>query len=242
MMDRITKDSTRTSFPERLKLLVAEFRSRYALAKSSRIPASTLQSYEAGSKPGVDALTKLARAANVDLNWLATGEGKMRPEGLISGASLANFVVVDQYEMGTALSMSVIVGHVPFSRDFLASRLRLKDPDSDSLLAVEADANLLAISRGDLVLIDRNQKDLGRDGLYLLDLPGFVLRAINRCVGDKVRVMGPETETGSPSERGGRDGRAVSKVEEVRLSQLLGAGHTEVSKVVGRAVWIGRAL
>jgi hypothetical protein len=242
MMDRITKDSARTTFPERLKQLAAEFGSRYALAKSSRIPVSTLQSYEAGSKPGVEALTKLARAANVDLSWLATGEGKMRPEGLISGAALADFVVVDQYEMGTALSMSVIVGQVPFSRHFLESRLRLKDPDSDSLLVVEADANLLAISRGDLVLIDRNQKDLGRDAIYLLDLPGFVLRTINRCVGDKVRVAGPDSGTDSSSERGRRGGRPVSKVEELRLSQLLGAGRSEVSKVVGRAVWIGRAL
>jgi len=119
----------------------------------------------------------------------------MRPEGLISGASLAQIVVVDQYEMGTALSMSVIVGQVPFSRHFLGSRLRLRDPDKDNLLVVEADANLLEISRGDLVLIARNQKDLGRDGIYLFDLPGSVLRAINRCVGDKVRVFGPDGET-----------------------------------------------
>lgn len=233
--------SRETTFPERLKQLVAEFGSRYALARSSRIPASTLQSYEAGSKPGIDALIKLARAANVDLNWLATGEGKMRPEGLISGASLAQIVVVDQYEMGTALSMSVIVGQVPFNRHLLESRLRLKDPHNDSLLAVEADANLLGISRGDLVLIDRNQRDLARDGIYLLDLPGVVLRGINRRVGSMVRVVGPDSETDKSS--GGRRGRPrVSETEELPLSQLLGAGRFEISKVVGRAAWIGRAL
>jgi transcriptional regulator with XRE-family HTH domain len=233
--------SREPSFPERLKQLVAEFGSRYALAKSSRIPASTLQSYEAGSKPGIDALTKLARAANVDLNWLATGEGKMRPEGLISGASLTQIVVVDQYEMGTALSMSVIVGQVPFNRHLLESRLRLKDPHNDSLLAVEADANLLGISRGDLVLIDRNQRDLARDGIYLLDLPGVVLRGINRRVGNMVRVIGPDSETDKSS--GDRRGRPrVSETEELPLSQLLGAGRFEISKVVGRAAWIGRAL
>jgi helix-turn-helix protein len=240
-MDRGNKGSATTTFPRRLKLLAAEFGSRYALAKSSRIPASTLQSYEAGSKPGIDALTKLARAANVDLNWLATGDGKMRPEGLPSGASLADVVVVDQYEMGTALSMSVIVGQVPFSRQFLESRIRLKAADSGSLLAVEADANLLAVSRGDLVLIDRNQKDLGRDAIYLLDLPGLVLRAVTRFVGDRVRVMGP-SETGRSLERGRRRDLPEASVEEVDRSDLLGAGRCRVSKVVGRAAWIGRAL
>jgi len=232
-----------SDFPERLKQLIAEFGSRYALAKSSRIPASTLQSYEAGSKPGIEALATLARTDNVDLNWLLTGKGEMRPEGLLSGASLADFVVVDKYEMGTALSMSVIIGQVPFSRHFLESRLQLKDPNSDRLLVVEADANLFAISRGDLVLVDREQKDLGRDAIYLLDLPGTVLRAVTRCVGDKVRVTGPDSDAGSLSGGGRRGGRpASSRVEEVRRSELLGAGRFEVSKVVGRAVWIGRAI
>jgi hypothetical protein len=56
---------------------------------------------------------------------------------------------------------------------------------------VEADVNLVGISRGDLVLVDRNQQDLAREGIYLLDLPGIVLRVVTRCVGDKVRVMEP---------------------------------------------------
>jgi len=232
-----------TDFPERLRQLVAEFGSRYALAKLSGVPASTLQSYEAGSKPGIEALTSLATAANVDLNWLVTGKGEMRPAGLLSGASFKDFVVVDQYEVGTALSMSIVIGQVPFSRYFLESRLRLKDPNRDRLLVVEADANLFAISRGDLVLIDREQKDLSRDAIYLLDLPGIALRAVTRCVGDKVRVTAPDNDPVSSSERSRRAGRSLpSRVEELRRSELLGAGRFEVSRVVGRAVWIGRAI
>src|ERR1700730_17611080 len=146
----IYEKSTATEFPKRLRQLIAEFGSRYALAKRSRIPASTLQSYEAGSQPVIDALTPLSRVANVDLSWLATGKGEMRPVGLVSGASLADFEVVDQYEMGTALSMSIVTGQLPFTRHYLESRLRLKDPNSETLLVVEADATLFEISRGDL--------------------------------------------------------------------------------------------
>ena len=125
-----------TEFPERLRQVIAEFGSRYNLAKCSRIPASTLQSYEAGSKPGLGALTTLARVANVDLNWLVTGRGEKRPAGMMSGATLADFVVVYQYEMGTALCMSIVIGQVPFSRHYLESRLRLKDPSNETLLLV----------------------------------------------------------------------------------------------------------
>jgi Helix-turn-helix len=235
-----TQQSTATEFPERLRQLIAEFGSRYALAKSSRIPASTLQSYEAGSKPGIDALTTLARVANVDLNWLVTGQGEMRPPGLISGASLADFVVADRYEIGSALSMSVVTGQVPFSRHYLESGLRLKDPNHESLLVVEADVTLVGIARGDLVLVDRKQNDLARDGIYLLDLPGIVLRAIARCVRDKVRVIELDNAGGRSSQ--GRARRTPARVEELPRSELLGTGRFQRSFVVGRAVWVGRAI
>jgi Helix-turn-helix len=242
-MDHAKQELTATGFPDRLRQVIAEFGSRYALAKSSRIPASTLQSYEAGSKPGMDALTTLARVANVDLNWLVTGQGAMRPPGLLPGAALADFVVVDQYEMGTALNMSVVIGQLPFSRHYLESRLRLRDPSNETLLVVEADANLFGITRGDLVLVDRNQHNLARDGIYLLDLPGILLRAVTRGLGDKVRVTEPETDAGTWSTRDRRGGRPEpAKVDELRLSDLLGSGRFQVSKVVGRAVSIIHAI
>jgi hypothetical protein len=242
-MNRAKQESTPTDFPLRLRQLIAEFGSRYALAKHTKIPESTLQSYEAGSKPGIAALSTLAKIGNVDINWLINGTGEIRPPGLVSGAALADFVVADQYEIGSALNMSMVIGQVPFSRHFLQSGLRLKDPDSESLLVVEADVNLVGIARGDLVLVDRNQKDLARDGIYLLDLPGIVLRAVTRYVGDKIRVMEPSNSAGRLSERSRRRGRlAPARFEELSRSKLLGDGRFRSSKVVGRAVWMGRAI
>ena len=82
--------ASESAFAQRLQVLIREFGSRYALAKSSGIPSSTLQSYEAGSKPGMDTLLTLASVGNVDLNWLLTGNGEMRPVGLQPGALLKN--------------------------------------------------------------------------------------------------------------------------------------------------------
>src|ERR1700738_754936 len=103
-----------SDFAHRLRQLTQEFGSRYALAKASAIPASTLQGYEAGAKPGMEALLTLARVGNVDLNWLLTGEGEIRPAGLLPGAALADVVMVDQYELGTSLRIPVIIGQFPF--------------------------------------------------------------------------------------------------------------------------------
>jgi Helix-turn-helix len=237
------KEPLPPDFVQRLRLVIAEFGSRYALAKATGIPASTLQSYEASSRPGAEALGRLARVANVDLNWLLTGQGQIRPTGLIPGAAWADVLLVDQYEIGTALSMSIIVGQVPFSRHLLKTRLRLKEPSRNTLLTVEADLDLYDIRRGDIALIDRTQATLARDGIYLLDLPGITLRAIARRVGATVEMVGPELEKVRPPERN-RLGRGPrhSRSQEVGLRELLGSGRLAVSKVVGRAVWVGRGI
>lgn len=240
--NRSTAAAAETSFAKRLQLLVQEFGSRYALAKSSGIPSSTLQSYEAGSVPGMHALLTLAQVANVDLNWLMTGNGEMRPVGLQPGAFLKDVLMVDQYKLGTALSMQIIIGQIPFSRNFLETRLCLEEPANATLLAVEAGGALLGIGRGDLVLIDRKQASLGRDGVYLLDFPGLELRGVFRRAGDKVDVVGPEHDLIRSGQRRRGGPKRIAASQELSLNELLGVGRHAVSKVVGRAVWVGRAI
>ncbi|HEY6386267.1 MAG TPA: helix-turn-helix domain-containing protein [Candidatus Acidoferrum sp.] len=231
-------------FSERLKKITKEFGSRYALAKATKIPASTLQSYEAGSKPGLDALATLARVANVDINWLLSGKGEMRPAGLLPGALLADVLMVDQYELGTSLPAEMVIGQTPFSRNFLEARLQLKEPAHETMLVIEAGSDLFEVNRGDFVLIDRGQANLGRDGIYLVDLPGIELRGIFRHPNGTVRVVGPErSRRFSGSDGNGRDGQRQRSPEVVMsLDELLGFRGRGGSKIIGRAVWIGRAL
>jgi transcriptional regulator with XRE-family HTH domain len=227
-------------FSKRVQMLSQEFGSRYALAKSSGIPASTLQSYEAGSKPGMDALLTLARVGNVDLRWLVTGDGEMRPRSMLSGALLKDVLMIDQYELGTAFSMQMVVGEVPYSRSQLETRLRIKEPTRETLLAVEAGSDLFEIKRGDLVLIDRNQATLARDGIFLLDFPGIELRAIFRRPDDKVNIISPEHSIrlrGAP----GRDAEAMPCPLEMSTRELLGFGGSR-NVLIGRAVWVGRVI
>jgi hypothetical protein len=230
-------------FPKRLQQLIKEFGSRYAMAKASGIPASTLQGYEAGSKPGMAALLTLARVGNADLIWLLTGNGEIRPRGFQSGALLQDIVMVFQYELGTSVRIPMIVSQIPFSRKDLESRLRLKEPTSETLLAVEAGSNLFAIARGDIVLIDRNQATLSRDGIYLLDLPGFELRALFRRPDGKVDVIGPQHDMGRSGQKGRRETKRTLGWLEMSIGELLGLDrrHAE-SKIIGRAVWVGRAV
>jgi len=229
-------------FATRLRQLISEFGSRYALARSSGIAQSTLQSYETGSKPGMEALVRLAQVGNVDLNWLLNGMGEMRPPGVLPGAVFADILMVDQYERGTALSMQVVIGQVPFSRDSL-KKLGLTEPTHKTLLLIEAGWDLYRIARGDLVLIDRSQATFPPDDVYLLDFPGMELRGLFACPGDEVNVVGPRHQGLQRSQQIGRGRtRGNSSWPTMNRRELLGIGRNAVSKVVGRAVWIGRNL
>lgn len=231
------------NFAERLRQLSREYGSRYALSKASGIPASTLQGYEAGSKPGMEALLTLARVANVDLTWLLTGNGEIRPKGLQSGALLQDVLMVFQYELGTSLNIPMIVSQIPFSRKDLETRVRLKEPTSTALLAVEAGSNLLTIARGDIVLIDRSQANLARDGVYLLDLPGLELRGLYRRPDEKVEIIGPENEMDRLAGKHAQSTKPTPGSLVMSIAELLGLHHRlAVSKVVGRAVDVMRAL
>jgi Helix-turn-helix len=242
-MKRTSADAVAGGFADRLCRLIQEFGSRNALAKTSGLPPSTLQDYENGSMPGMAALITLARVTNVDLNWLMTGAGKIRPVGLLPGAALANILMVDQFDLGSSLAIPVIVNQIPFDRHRLETKLGLKAPTRDTLLTVEAAWDLHHVRRGDLVLIDRNQADLWRDGIYLIDLPGLALRAVSRGLGDTIHVTGPEDDpTWSSKRQKPRTSNRFSTTVEMRRSDLLGDGENIVSRVVGRAVWSDRTI
>jgi hypothetical protein len=84
---------------------------------------------------------------------------------MMAGAVLADVVLVDQYEIGTALNMQIIVGQIPFSRHLLEEKLRFRKPTFDGLLSVEADQDLGEVARGDIVLLGRTQTTLSGSGM-----------------------------------------------------------------------------
>jgi hypothetical protein len=75
------------SFVQRLEEISAKFGSHMRLAAAAGIPNGTLHGYFTGSEPSRTALVALARAADVSVHWLATGEGpkaaSIAPEGYI---------------------------------------------------------------------------------------------------------------------------------------------------------------
>jgi transcriptional regulator with XRE-family HTH domain len=223
----MTRDVTNSrkktqTFAERFAAIEREFGTRYRLAKASGVPESTLQVYsrpEAVLPPRADILIKLARAANVSLDWLATGRGEMRQEGLIPGAQLSDAVMVEMRDPRAALVMEQIVAYLPFSRGWLEHRLGLSDHERLMLLETEEELPP-EIKRGDLLLADTRSRGRapGRDGVYLLTVTrGLAVRKIQIRVNKTYRVSSSEIS------------------EDVRAAELS-------RLVVGEVVWRGGRL
>jgi transcriptional regulator with XRE-family HTH domain len=214
----------KTTFAERFAILVDEFGSRYRLSKASRVPESTLQQYSRREGVGVlppraDILMKLARAANVSAEWLATGKGEMRPAGLVPGAELADVVMIELRDPRAALEMEQIVARLPFSRSWLQSRLGITD--ADPLMLIEADHQLPpAVKRGDLLLVDRTmgKKLPRREGIYILSgAVGLTVRRVRVRLNGRFVLSGPDIS---------------EEVEAMELGR----------RVVGQVVWRGSKI
>lgn len=66
------------TFSERLRQSIGE-NSVSSFGKKCGIGESTLRQYLKGGTPGLDKVIAIAEASGVNIEWLATGEGPMRP-------------------------------------------------------------------------------------------------------------------------------------------------------------------
>jgi hypothetical protein len=208
------------SFAARFALLVKEFGSRYRLAKVSGVSESTLQLYDQQDvPPRGDILFKLARASNISAQWLATGDGEMRPAGLLPGVAFADVVMIELRDVNAALQMEQIRAFLPFSGVWLERTLGTSD--SDQLMLIEADQDLPPeIRERDLLLVDRsagNRLPRG-EGLYLFSVPtGLAVRRVQVGLRRGLVVTGAGIS---------------EELDPLEIGRLL----------VGRVIWRGRKV
>jgi len=108
-------------------------------------------------------------------------------------------------------------------------------------LAAGLEANGIPVLTGGtdvhLVLVDLNQTDLIEDGIYLLNLPGLVLKEISVFPGVWVLASGPQSES-----KGCKSAKTHLGPLKIRRSELLGDKRYRASKVIGRAILVERML
>jgi phage repressor protein C with HTH and peptisase S24 domain len=177
---------------DRLRLAMGS-ESVNAFAKRSGLGESLLRSYLAGSAPGLDKAARIAKAAGVSLEWLATGKGPrdrdmvsvMDPErgGMVEYRSrddMEGFVVLPRYEVrasagaGTVVHSERIVDYLSFKAEWILHRLRL-NPEHLILIEAVGDSMRPRINNGDLLLVNTQVSSVRGDAIYAISVAGELL-------------------------------------------------------------------
>lgn len=190
-----------STFSARVWELIGGERRRSAFARECGLPEATIRQYLAGSVPGLDKVIQIARAKNVRVEWLATGEGPrdIQPEGALSrnrtGQEQTAGEMV-QRQGSTSLRSGMVLlprlsveasagqGIVP-EDDELEGFLALKaeflrdlgvNPNNAHVLKIKGDSMYPTLKDKDIIIIDASIIEALEEGLYTLIL-GDVVKA-----------------------------------------------------------------
>lgn len=207
----------------------AGFGDASAAAKAFGFTYPTYAGHENGSR-GLkrDALTRYARAFNVSLEWLMTGRGAKSRKSSDWQIDGEPYLPVPMYDIRAAAGAGALVedgeptAHQVFREGFLRGLTRAS-MDQLSVIQVSGDSMWETLHDGDAVLVDRSVTKIARDGIYILMFDGELL--VKRCQRDL------------------SDGAVLIMSDNPRYQTVkVPAKRAEQLRVIGRVVWIGRAL
>ncbi|SOC27021.1 XRE family transcriptional regulator [Stappia indica] len=217
-----------TEFATRLRMLIGSSSER-SFAHAVGISPSALRALLKGGMPTLETLLAIARGANVEVNWLATGEGAKTASEKPARTRAA---IEEQFSMIPRLAVEASAGngvlaHHEESTGLLAFRaewLRRMgiNPTAARALTVKGDSMEPTIRDGDILLVDTSIDHVRDNALYVVVLAGLVF--VKRV---HVRRDGSLTLISD---------NPVFPPEEVP------ANETEELSIAGRVMWFGRSI
>jgi len=212
-----------------------------ALAQKAGIPRSTLETYLTGkAEPKALRIVAIARAADVSIEWLASGDGEERPAiqtptmpapvakyGDASGRD-GDFVMVPRYDVhgsagtGELIHSEQVVDYLAFRADWVRNALGVAHKDL-ALISVKGDSMEPTLSNGDLILVDTGARRVEDSAIYVLKTgEGLFVKRLQHKLSGEVIVKSDNADKYEP------------EIYEPEAATHL--------SVVGRVVWAGRRL
>lgn len=160
------------SFPERLAHVVKENHGVRAFLEAcaengAKISETGFRAYLRGTEPTRRVLVDMARTANVNLEWLATGSGTPRGNPADAASSAAAVLPVRMPSNRPALRPTI--AGMALDRSYLTENFN--DPDALDLVFFESDVMEPRIVRGSVLLVDRSSTVLS-EGVFLISVDG----------------------------------------------------------------------
>ena len=171
-----------STFAQRFKEALGS-ESPHAFSKRVGMSGTMVRKYLDGSMPGLDKLVDIARVTNVTLDWLATGEGLMRPGQMqrmeMSAGAPEGFVTVPKLDIRPSAGPGSLTIHHESEPDILAFRedwLRRigVSPKFARLMVAKGDSMTDTIADGDLMIVDVSIREIVEEAIYVLVYGGLV--------------------------------------------------------------------
>lgn len=156
------------------------------VAKRAGIPKSTMGQYLQGTEPSLFRTARLAKALNVSLLWLATGEGQ--PNAAASGfESVPVFDVRLAAGAASFAEGAVKLCDMPIDHDMLRRMGRI---DADGLAAVDAEGDSMEplIADGSRVVLNTRDTRL-REGIFAFRMGDELRIKRLRRLADGVEIL-----------------------------------------------------
>ena len=222
-------------FSDRLKMVMTGQKSR-PFAQKVGVSEGTVRNLLGGGNPSLENLVKISRATNTLIEWLATGEGPMRASEADQFASDDHeYAHIPLYDVraaaghGAIVDSEQVVDSLCFKKEWIHNELHA-NPNDLYLIYVSGESIEPTLRPGDVILVDRRDTTVRRDGIYVLTMDNTLLvKRLQSLPGGKVRVMS-DNPAYAPfdMDKGLLDAEFQDDAE--------GAG------VIGRVVWTGRRM
>jgi transcriptional regulator with XRE-family HTH domain len=185
----------RVELGERIRHLLDLFGSRPEAAAIAGVTPEHLASYIGGrAKPPFELLARLARAKDISLEWLATGEGRAALGEAVEGFTPVGVAEADSYSgPGSYPLADDVREHLAFSRGWLQAVIRAPE---DRLCVVfnRGDANKPDIKDGDAMLVLTGLERVADDGYYIFKPDGrLVTKLVEIYVDGRVALKTRES-------------------------------------------------
>ncbi|MBF0584656.1 MAG: helix-turn-helix transcriptional regulator [Magnetococcales bacterium] len=234
------------SIADRLQTLAGNM-TGVILASFCGVSVGSISKYLKGGTPDVENSVKIARAFNVTLDWLLTGQGPkswskshlqpkpaiqpepQQPEPCPHEKLLDDYVFIPGYSMVSAAAGAGSINdcsesadeQYAFRREWAVSDAGI-DPERAAIIRVDGDSMEPTLSRGDVILIDRRDTSFSRDAIYVFHWDdGLFVKRIQRANNSCFDVI---------SDNPVYDKKLLTPVELENL------------RVIGRVMWVGRRM
>ena len=189
---------------------------------------STFRKYLSGSIPSLDKAVRIAEVAGVSLQWLATGEGPMRPGEAdeSKGKIEAEFALIPGYNIQVAAGSGVFPDEEQPTRKlaFRHKWLRYKGLNEKDLVLVFAKGDSMepTINDNNTLMIDTSQCDLSDGSIYVIRTDGhLIVKRIQKLWNKGILLLSDNKEY------------REQQVEPNEADDL---------EVIGKVVWVGKDM